>query len=494
LLAPTLSRGSRTAVGADDGRCVTFADLNQSSARIAACFAQLGARPGDRVCAQVARSPEAIALFLACLRGGFVYVPINPAFTAVEAAYYLEDSQPRIVVVDPARTAPTTDADELLTLDTDGRGTLIERSRELAPRLYSHPCAADDIALLLYTSGTTGRPKGAMLTHGNIASNVKSLCDLWRFTSDDVLVHVLPLSHVHGLVVALGCALASGCTLRLLDRFDPMQVIHEFATGTVFMGVPTHYARLLAEPSLDRASCASMRLFVSGSAPLTPQAFGEFQARTGHRILERYGMTETVMIVSNPYDGERVPGSVGYALPGVDLRVVDAEGAPLAREETGVLEVRGPNVCRGYWQAPDETAAAFRDDGYFITGDIARIDPDGRVWLEGRASDLMITGGYNVYPREIEDALLAMEGVSDAAVFGVPHPLWGEAVVAAICVRELARDEAAVVAALRTRLASYKLPKRVVLMDALPRNAMGKVQKHALRAQHARLFTDTEAE
>ena len=446
------------------------------------------------MCAQVERSPEAIALYLACLRGGFVYVPINPALTAAEAAYYVEDAQPRIVVVDPARAATSTDTDELLTLDADGRGTLIDHSRDLPPRFDPHPCAADDIALLLYTSGTTGKPKGAMLTHGNLASNVRSLCELWRFTPEDVLIHVLPLSHVHGLVVALGCALASGCTLRLLSRFDPAEVIRELATATVFMGVPTHYARLLTAPSLDRAACASMRLFVSGSAPLTPQAFGDFEARTGHRILERYGMTETVMIASNPYDGERVPGSVGYALPDVELRVVDAEGKPLARGETGVLEVRGPNVCKGYWQAPEKTASAFRDDGFFITGDIARIDADGRVWLEGRASDLIITGGYNVYPREVEDALLELTGVSDAAVFGVPHPLWGEAVVAALCVREAAIDEAAVIAALRPRLASYKLPKRVVRMAALPRNAMGKVQKQALRADHARLFADTKSE
>jgi malonyl-CoA/methylmalonyl-CoA synthetase len=260
------------------------------------------------------------------------------------------------------------------------------------------------------------------------------------------------------------------------------------------MGVPTHYARLLAEPSLDRASCASMRLFVSGSAPAHAAGLRDFESRTGHRILERYGMTETVMIASNPYDGERVPGSVGYALPDVDCGVVDAEGKPLARGETGELEMRGPSVCKGYWQAPEKTESAFRDDGFFITGDIARIDPDGRVWLEGRASDLIITGGYNVYPREIEDALHALNGVNDAAIFGVPHPLWGEAVVAAICVGVPAIDEAAVIAALRSRLASYKLPKRVVLMDALPRNAMGKVQKQALRAQHARLFTDTKAE
>jgi malonyl-CoA/methylmalonyl-CoA synthetase len=483
------THGRRCAVETSHARSSILAEIDQDSARMAACLAQTGARPGDRVCAQVERSQEAIALWLACLRAGLVYVPINPALTAAEAAYYVDDCRPRIIVVDPGRAAATAAGSAvLLTLDAGGNGTLVERSRALPPHFDPHPSAPDDVALLLYTSGTTGKPKGAMLTHRNLASNVRSLCELWRFTPDDVLIHTLPLSHVHGLVVALGCALASGCTLRLLPRFDPAEVIREFATATVFMGVPTHYASLLADPSLDRAACASMRLFVSGSAPLTPQAFADFEARTGHRILERYGMTETVMIASNPYDGERVPGSVGYALPDVELRVVDEHGAPRARGETGVLEVRGPNVCKGYWQAPDKTASAFRDDGFFITGDVARIDDDGRVWLEGRASDLVITGGYNVYPREVEDALLAIDGVSDAAVFGVSHPFWGEAVVAAICVCDPAIDETRVVTALRPRLAAYKLPKRVLLVDALPRNAMGKVQKQLLRAEHARLF------
>jgi malonyl-CoA/methylmalonyl-CoA synthetase len=491
------SRGRSVAIDTSQRR-VTYDALRDASCRFATLLGLSGARSGDRVVSQVERSPESIALWLACLRAGLVYVPINPALTPAETGYYFEDCAPRIVVVDPAREATlpaiVCNGAAPLTLDASGNGTLVERSRALPPRFDAHPCQADDVALLLYTSGTTGKPKGAMLTHGNLASNVRSLSELWRFTADDVLVHVLPLSHIHGLVVALGCVLASGCTLRLLPRFDPAEVIRGFATATVFMGVPTHYARLHAEPSLDRQTCASMRLFVSGSAPLTPQAFAGFESRTGHRILERYGMTETVMIASNPYDGERVPGSVGYALPDVEVRVVDAAGAPLARGETGVLEVRGPNVCKGYWQAPEKTAAAFRDDGFFITGDIARIETDGRVWLEGRASDLIITGGYNVYPREIEDALLAIAGVSDAAVFGVPHPVWGEAVVAAICTQDPALDAATVTASLRSQLASYKLPKRVLRMDALPRNAMGKVQKQALRAQHAGLFTDTNPE
>jgi malonyl-CoA/methylmalonyl-CoA synthetase len=478
---------SRTAIEAG-ARRLTFADLETISARMAICLTQLGARASDRIVVQVERSPEALCLHLACLRAGLVHVPINPALTATELEYYVVDAAPRVVVLDPGRPAPSGGA-ELLTLDGAGNGTLSERSRVLPPGFETRACTADDLALLLYTSGTTGKPKGAMLTHGNLVSNVRSLCELWRMTSRDVLLHALPLSHVHGLVVALGCAWLSACTTRLLARFDAAEVVRELANATVFMGVPTHYIRFLAEPALDRRACAAMRLFVSGSAPLTPAAFAEFHARTGHHILERYGMTETVMIASNPYDGDRVAGSVGYPLPEVEVRAVDAAGRRVDPDALGVLEVRGPNVCNGYWSAPEKTGAAIRRDGWFITGDLGRIDATGRVWIEGRASDLVITGGYNVYPREIEDALLEVAGVSDAAVFGVPHPDWGEAVVAALCVREPAVDETVVLAALRSRLAAYKLPKRVVLMETLPRNAMGKVQKQALRARHADLFS-----
>jgi malonyl-CoA/methylmalonyl-CoA synthetase len=463
----------------------TFATLAATAARIAAGLAAHGARPGDRVAACVERSPYAVALWLACLRGGFVHVPLNPALTRAEIGYFLGDAGPRVVVLDPAGALARGDA-RVLTLDARGAGTLTARA-SAAPPVDAHPSTADDLALLLYTSGTTGKPKGAMLTQGNLASNVLTLRELWRFTSDDVLLHVLPLSHVHGLVVALGCALASGCTVRFFDRFDPAAVVREMATATVFMGVPTHYTRLLAEPALDRAACASMRLFVSGSAPLSAQAFAQFEARSRHRILERYGMTETLMIASNPYDGERTPGCVGEALPGVELRIRDDSGRPVARGEAGILEVRGPNVCKGYWQAPEKTAGAFREDGWFVTGDIGRLDEEERLWLEGRASDLIITGGYNVYPREVEDALLAVDGVAEAAVFGVAHPLWGEAVVATLC-GEGRLDEARILAALRERLAAYKLPKRILQVDALPRNAMGKVQKQALRTEHAGLF------
>lgn len=478
----------RLALATGGGRRITYRALSDDAARIAACLAAAGARPGDRVLAQVERSPEAIALYLACLRAGYVYVPVDPALTATEVAWYVADSEPRVVVLDPARAVvPTGDA-EVLLLDAHGGGSLAERARALPARFAAHESAPDDVALLLYTSGTTGKPKGAMLTHGNLASNVRALASLWRFTPDDVLLHALPLSHVHGLVVALGCAWASGCAVRLADRFDAARVVPELATATVFMGVPTHYARLVAEPALDRAACASMRLFVSGSAPLPARLFDEFAARTGHRILERYGMTETLMIASNPYDGARVPGSVGMALPGVEVRIARDDGTPLPAGATGVVEVRGPNVCRGYWRAPEKTAAAFRADGFFVTGDVGRLDEDSRLWLEGRASDLVITGGRNVYPREVEDALLTLDGIADAAVFGVPHPDWGEAVVAAVCTRDDALDTTRVLAALRERLAGYKLPKRVLVVPALPRNAMGKVRKDALRAAHADLF------
>ena len=468
-------------------RRVSFAELDNASAQIAACFTRLGASPGDRVAARIERSPEALCLFLACLRAGLVYVPVNPVLTQAEVAYHLQDAEPCVLVVDPAQ-AGTHRAPHVLTLDAAGAGTLMEGARAAPHESAADPVTADDLALLLYTSGTTGKPKGAMLTHGNLASNVRALCELWRFTPDDVLLHALPLSHVHGLVVALGCAWLSGCTTRLLARFDAAQLVRELRSATVFMGVPTHYTRLLAEPALDRDACRSMRLFVSGSAPLTANTFAEFEERTGHRILERYGMTETVMIASNPYDGARVAGSVGFPLPGVDVRVVDSAGQRVTAGGDGVVEVRGANVCKGYWLAPQTTANAFRADGYFITGDVGRLDSDGRLWLEGRASDLIITGGCNVYPREVEDALLAVADVTDAAVFGVTHPQWGEAVVAALCARSSTIDEAAVIAALRERLAGYKLPKKIVFLDALPRNTMGKVQKQDLRARYAMLF------
>jgi malonyl-CoA/methylmalonyl-CoA synthetase len=482
--------GQRLAITAGT-RALRYAELEGAVARMACGLVALGARPGDRIAAQVERSPEALCLYLACLYAGFVYLPLNPALTAVEVAYYLADAAPRIVVLDPARALPdgTGASATVVTLDAAGGGSLLERADSAPTRAEPHPCTADDVALLLYTSGTTGKPKGAMLTHGNLASNTQALCALWHFNADDVLLHVLPLSHVHGLVVALGCAWLGGATVRLLERFDPAQVAHAFAGATAFMGVPTHYARLLAESALDEDSCATMRLFVSGSAPLAGNIFDEFEGRTGHRILERYGMTETLMIASNPYeDSKRVRGSVGFALPEVELRAVDRAGAALPRGDDGVLEVRGPNVCKGYWQAPEKTAQAFHD-GWLVTGDIGRVGPDGRVWLEGRSSDLIISGGYNVYPREVEDALLAVKGVSDAAVFGVPHPQWGEAVVAALCLHAGAPREDAIVAALRTRLAGYKLPKHIVVLDALPRNAMGKVQKERLRAEHAQLFS-----
>ena len=352
-------------------------------------------------------------------------------------------------------------------------------------------CKADDLAAILYTSGTTGRSKGAMLSHRNLLSNAQTLAEIWRFVPDDVLVHALPVFHIHGLFVAINTVLAARAALILLPRFEPAAVLAALPRATVLMGVPTFYTRLLQEPGLDRAACAHMRLFVSGSAPLLAETHRQWRERTGHAILERYGMSETGMNSSNPYAGERLPGSVGLPLPGVELRIADpASSAPLAVGETGVIEVRGPNVFAGYWRQPEKTRAEFRDDGFFITGDVGRIDARGYLWIVGRAKDLIISGGYNVYPREVEEAIDAIAGVQESAVIGLPHADFGEGVTAVVVAprRPAGLDEAAVQRQLRARLAGYKIPKRVLFVAALPRNAMGKVQKNELRREHAALY------
>jgi malonyl-CoA/methylmalonyl-CoA synthetase len=453
------------------GRTLSYGDMAQLSRRIAAALLKHGVEPGDRVVAQVDKSPEAVALYLACLRIGGVFVPLNTAYTAAEVDYFLQDAEPK-VVVGPAQ------------LDEFANATV----EPALPPASTHTSA---LASLLYTSGTTGRSKGAMLTRGNLASNALTLAREWRFTRDDVLLHALPIFHVHGLFVAINTVLAAGCAMLFMPKFSAAEVIQALPRATVMMGVPTFYTRLLEEPDLMREVTAKVRLFVSGSAPLLADTHREFRARTGHAILERYGMSETLMNTSNPYSGERVPGSVGPALPGVEIRITDPKSGAVLRERgaVGMIEVRGPNVFRGYWRMPDKTAAELRSNGFFITGDLGRIDERGYLYIVGRIKDVVITGGYNVYPSEVERELNALPGVAESAVIGLPHPDFGEAVTAVVIAeRGAALDEASIRSTLELRLAKYKVPKRVMIAADLPRNAMGKIQKTALREQYSDLY------
>ncbi len=471
----------------------SFAMLSDAARRVAGALAQAGVGPGDRGLAQVDQSAHAVALYLATLRLGAVYVPINTAYTSEEVAYFRGDSDPRVLVCreqDVPALAPVAGEADLLSLGADGGGSLLQNAAQAAPVDTIMERAADDIAAIVYTSGTTGRSKGAMLTHDNLASNARVLLDYWGWVDDDVLLHALPVFHVHGLFVALHCALLSGTPMIFLPQFDASAVIDALPQATVMMGVPTFYTRLLERDDFTQQTCAGVRVFISGSAPLTEQTFAAWEARTGHRILERYGMSETMMNTSNPLDGERVPGTVGYPLPGVEARVVDAEGRELSRGEVGVIEVRGANVFAGYWRMPDKTAEEFRDDGFFITGDLGKMEQDGRVSIVGRAKDLVISGGYNIYPKEVERLIDEMPEVLESAVIGVPHRDFGEGVVAVVVPVDEAVEEPQVRAVLEGRLARFKHPKVVVNVPDLPRNAMGKVQKKELRDRYERLFSE----
>jgi malonyl-CoA/methylmalonyl-CoA synthetase len=479
-----------------DGETITYGGLFVRSAQLANALVSFGVKRGDRVAVQVEKSPEALLLFIACARSGAVFLPLNTAYTLAELEYFISDAEPALAVVSPDRVeavmALCGRGVRVVSLSADGRsGSLIEAADREPSDFADAPVETDDLAAILYTSGTTGRSKGAMLSHGNLASNALTLKDAWRFSAEDVLLHALPVYHTHGLFVATNTVLAAGASMIFLPTFDLAQTISLLPQATVFMGVPTYYTRLLSTPELDRDLVAGMRLFVSGSAPLLAETHAGWRARTGHAILERYGMTETNMITSNPYDGERVPGSVGPALPGVEARIADAEtGRLLAQGEIGVIEVKGPNVFKGYWRMADKTAAEFRADGFFITGDLGLKDERDYVFIVGRGKDLIITGGFNVYPKEVESELDALDGVLESAVIGLPHADFGEAVTAIVVARPGAHpDEATLIAALKTRLAGFKAPKRVLITDALPRNAMGKVQKALLREQHAALYS-----
>ncbi|MDO5658011.1 MAG: malonyl-CoA synthase [Paracoccus sp. (in: a-proteobacteria)] len=492
-LAQILSRDPDRTVLYWQGQPMQAGELVHRVGQMAAELVALGLSKGDRVAVQVEKSPENIALYLAALQIGAVYLPLNTGYTRAELEYFITDAEPRVIVHDPRQTgldaAAASVGARLVTMDATGQGSLAQGTDRQQPLTRIEDCAADDIAAILYTSGTTGRSKGAMLSHDNLWSNTEALIDCWGYSADDVLIHALPLFHTHGLFVALNMTLAAGARLHLLPKFDADEVLALMPTSTVLMGVPTFYARLLAHPGLTREAVANMRLFVSGSAPLIAENHQAFTARTGHAILERYGMTETCMNTSNPLEGERRPGSVGMPLPGVELRITGDQGQTLPAGEIGNIEVRGPNVFKGYWRMPEKTAAEFRADGFFITGDLGTEGPDGYVTIVGRGKDLIISGGYNVYPKEVEDVLNAMEGIAESAVIGVPHADFGEAVVALIVPEAGATpDEAAIEASLRDRLAGFKRPKRLILTAALPRNTMGKVQKNQLRDTHKDLF------
>ncbi|HEY6453552.1 MAG TPA: malonyl-CoA synthase [Steroidobacteraceae bacterium] len=495
LFPATAGALERAFLRTSDGRVLRYGEARAQSARLAHALVACGVRPGDRVAVQVEKSPEAVLLYLATLRAGAVYLPLNTAYTAAELEYFLADAEPALFVCAPEREggleplARRAGVRAVLTLGPAGSGSLIARSASCPDHFETVARQDGDLAAILYTSGTTGRSKGAMLTQSNLVSNARTLAALWEFTAQDVLLHALPIFHIHGLFVAINVTLAAGSSILLLPRFDAGQVLRHLPDASVMMGVPTYYVRLLREPGLARALLAHCRLFISGSAPLLIETHREWTDRTGHTLLERYGMSETGMNTSNPCTGERVPESVGPPLPGVAVRITDAaSGAPLPPGEVGMIEVRGPNVFAGYWRRPEREREDFHD-GFFITGDLGRLDARGYLFIVGRAKDLVISGGYNVYPKEIEAEIDALAGVLESAVIGVPHPDFGEAVTAVIVPVAAARPaDEQVLAALRLRLAAYKLPKRLIFVDELPRNSMGKVQKKLLRERYAGLF------
>ena len=485
------------AVETDQGLHYSWRDLDRASAMVANLFASLQLPAGSRIAVQVEKSVEAMVLYLATLRAGYVFLPLNTAYQKAEIEYFVGNAEPAVVVCTPSnfswvsRIAFTAGTKHVFTLGEDRSGTLLERAVHCSDVHTPAVKQAGDLAAILYTSGTTGRSKGAMLTHGNLLSNAQVLKDYWGWKDGDVLIHALPIFHVHGLFVAIHGALLNGSKMIWLGKFDPKVVIRNLPRATVFMGVPTLYVRMLAEQSLTKEAAKNMRLFISGSAPLLIETFNDWKARTGHTILERYGMSETIMLTSNPYrpEGGRRGGTVGFPLPGVGVRVRDDKGHEVPAGEIGGIQVKGPNVFKGYWQMPEKTKEEFTADGWFRTGDVGKIDKDGYVTIVGRSKDLIISGGYNVYPAEIEGYINEMPGVAESAVVGVPHPDFGEVGVAVVIPKPGAQvDGDKVVATLKSQLANFKIPKRCFVVDALPRNTMGKVQKNLLREQHKGLF------
>ncbi|MDO9280201.1 MAG: malonyl-CoA synthase [Polaromonas sp.] len=486
------------AVETNHGLLYSWQDLERSTAMMANLLKSLDLPVGARVAMQVEKSVEAMVLYLATLRAGYVFLPLNTAYQSSEIAYFIENAEPSVVVCSSknfgwvSKIAFKAGTQNVFTLDDDRTGSLLDRAAHCSDQHEVVQRNTDDLAAILYTSGTTGRSKGAMLTHGNLLSNALTLKDYWGWQPGDVLIHALPIFHVHGLFVALHGALINGSKMIWLSRFDPKLVLKKLPEATVFMGVPTLYVRLLAEPGLTREACRNMRLFVAGSAPLLIETFTEWQQRTGHTILERYGMSETIMLTSNPYraeDGERRGGTVGFPLPAVSVRVCSDDGQSLPTGEIGAIQVKGPNVFKGYWRMPDKTKEEFTPDGWFKTGDVGKVDERRYITIVGRSKDLIISGGYNVYPAEIESVINEMPGVAESALVGVPHSDFGEVGVAVVIAKSGAKVNAdAVVASLKAQLANFKIPKKCFVVSELPRNTMGKVQKNVLREQYKSLF------
>ncbi len=487
------------AIETDNGLYYSWRDLERATAMLANLLVSLELPAGSRIAVQVEKSVEAVLLYLATLRAGFVFLPLNTAYQSAEIEYFIGNAEPAVVVCSSrsfgwvSKLAFQAGTRHVFTLDDNRSGTLLERAAHCSDRHTPVERQADDLAAILYTSGTTGRSKGAMLTHGNLLSNALVLKDYWGWKPGDVLIHALPIFHVHGLFVALHGALLNGSKMIWMAKFDPKKVIAKMPEATVFMGVPTLYVRMLAEPALTREAASHMRLFIAGSAPLLIETFVAWQQRTGHTILERYGMSETIMLTSNPYDpahGERRGGTVGFPLPGVSLRVCDDAGHSMPTGEIGGIQVKGPNVFKGYWRMPEKTKEEFTADGYFRTGDVGKYDERGYVTIVGRSKDLIISGGYNVYPAEIEGYINELPGVAESALVGVPHPDFGEVGVAVVVPRPgAALDGEQIIATLKSKLANFKIPKKCFVVDDLPRNAMGKVQKNVLREQHKGLFS-----
>jgi malonyl-CoA/methylmalonyl-CoA synthetase len=480
-----------------DGTTRTYGQVDQRSADLAAVLAEAGANPGDRVVVQVDKSTDAVALYLACLRGGFAFVPLNTAYTPEEVGFFLGDADPAVFVYKPNRTpklkpvADIADVPATFTLNARGGGSLAEAADAIDGPGTVVQRGPDDMACMVYTSGTTGRSKGAMLTHRGIATNARALHAIWRFRPGDVLLHILPIFHIHGLFVALHCAMLDASEVLFHPKFDVEQVRADLPRATVMMGVPTHYSRLMGEPGFGPDDCANIRLFTCGSAPLSEPVFHEFIRRSGHTICERYGMTETGIIASNPPEGQRIAGTVGFALPEMEMRVADEKDEPLGPDELGEVQVRGPHLFAGYWGLENRTAESYTGDGFFRTGDIGSMAADGRLTLAGRSTDMIISGGYNVYPKEIELLLDQLPGVEETAVVGLAHTDFGEAVTAFV-VGDGTVDEASLHDAVEDSLANFKRPKRYVFLDELPRNSMGKVQKAGLRDTYAELYRDPD--
>ncbi|MBQ0713508.1 MAG: malonyl-CoA synthase [Porticoccus sp.] len=473
-----------------------YSQIQNETGQLTALLKQLGVKKGDRVIVQVDKSAEAVLLYLACLRAGAIFIPLNTGYTAKEVDYFIDNANPHLIVCRPqdldaiTASAKALNVPHVMTLDDQGSGSLIEGKNNAPCSNDIERCEGSDVACILYTSGTTGRPKGAMLSHDNLSSNANVLHSYWHWEDGDVLLHALPIFHVHGLFVALHCALLNASKVIFLAKFSLPAIKENLPHSSVMMGVPTFYVRLLEDPEFNENMCKNMRLFIAGSAPLLAETFKEFETVSGHKILERYGMTEAGMITSNPYDGDRVPSTVGYALPDVSTRVADDTGSEVPRGDVGILEIKGPNVFQGYWCMPEKTAEEFRKDGFFITGDMATMDDEGRISIVGRAKDLVISGGFNVYPKEVENAIDEIEGVKESAVIGIQHPDFGEGVTAVI-VKEVKSGitEEQVMAFLKDKIARFKQPQKIFFVDELPRNTMGKVQKKALRDTYHGIYS-----